>query len=131
MGSAAAGLDRAREIEVRSFEDGAPNSTRLGTCFVPRSCQKSRSLSVRFSPGGVPGLALPGNDNSAVGLARFQALIDLDPGTCGIGDHIGRVELGFSNEELASALGKPTSEAVRKAAQRALLRLAQEMSPES
>jgi RNA polymerase sigma-70 factor (ECF subfamily) len=41
---------------------------------------------------------------------------------------IGRVELGFNNEELATALGKPTPEAARKAAQRALVRLAEEMS---
>ena len=40
---------------------------------------------------------------------------------------ISRVELGLSNEELASALGKPTPDAARKAAERALIRLAQEM----
>lgn len=40
---------------------------------------------------------------------------------------IGRVELGFSYEELAEVLGKPTAEAARKAARRALLRLAGEM----
>ena len=44
---------------------------------------------------------------------------------------IGRVELGFSNEELAAALGKPTPDAARKAAQRALVRLAEEMSREN
>jgi RNA polymerase sigma-70 factor, ECF subfamily len=41
---------------------------------------------------------------------------------------IGRVELGYSYEELAEALGKPTADAARKAAQRALLRLAEEMN---
>lgn len=41
---------------------------------------------------------------------------------------IARVELGFSYEELAEALGKPTVEAARKAAQRALVRLAVEMT---
>ncbi len=40
---------------------------------------------------------------------------------------IGKVELGYTYEELALALGKPTSEAARKAAHRALVRLAQEM----
>jgi RNA polymerase sigma-70 factor (ECF subfamily) len=40
---------------------------------------------------------------------------------------IGRVEMGYSYEELADALGKPTSEAARKAARRALVRLAQAM----
>jgi RNA polymerase sigma factor (sigma-70 family) len=40
---------------------------------------------------------------------------------------IARVELGFSYEDLADALGKPSVDAARKAAQRALLRLAEEM----
>jgi RNA polymerase sigma factor (sigma-70 family) len=40
---------------------------------------------------------------------------------------IGRVEMGYSYEELAEALGKPTPEAARKSARRALARLAQEM----
>jgi RNA polymerase sigma-70 factor (ECF subfamily) len=40
---------------------------------------------------------------------------------------IARVELGCSYEELAEALGKPTPDAARKAAERALLRLAEEM----
>jgi len=40
---------------------------------------------------------------------------------------IARVELGYNYEELAVALGKPSSEAARKAAERALVRLAEEM----
>jgi RNA polymerase sigma-70 factor (ECF subfamily) len=40
---------------------------------------------------------------------------------------IARAELGLSYEELAVALGKPTADAARKAAQRALIRLAEEM----
>jgi RNA polymerase sigma-70 factor (ECF subfamily) len=40
---------------------------------------------------------------------------------------IGRVELGYTYEELARALGKPTADAARKAAQRALVRLVEEM----
>ena len=40
---------------------------------------------------------------------------------------IGRVEMGYTYEELADLLGKPTSEAARKAARRALVRLTQEM----
>jgi RNA polymerase sigma-70 factor (ECF subfamily) len=43
---------------------------------------------------------------------------------------IGRVEMGYSYEELAEALGKPTADAARKVAQRALLRLAEEMKRE-
>jgi RNA polymerase sigma-70 factor (ECF subfamily) len=40
---------------------------------------------------------------------------------------IGRVEMGYTYQELAAALGKPTSEAARKAAERALIRLAEEL----
>jgi RNA polymerase sigma factor (sigma-70 family) len=41
---------------------------------------------------------------------------------------VGRLELGFSYAELAEALGKPSPEAARKAAQRALVRLAEAMN---
>ena len=40
---------------------------------------------------------------------------------------VARVEMGYSYEELAQALGKPTPDAARKAAQRALVRLAEQM----
>jgi RNA polymerase sigma-70 factor, ECF subfamily len=40
---------------------------------------------------------------------------------------IARVEMGLSYEELAAALGKPTPDAARKAARRAVIRLAEEM----
>jgi RNA polymerase sigma-70 factor (ECF subfamily) len=40
---------------------------------------------------------------------------------------IARVEMDYTYEELAEALGKPSAEAARKAAQRALVRLAEEM----
>ena len=40
---------------------------------------------------------------------------------------IARVEMEYTYEELAQALGKPSSEAARKAAKRALVRLAEEM----
>jgi RNA polymerase sigma-70 factor (ECF subfamily) len=43
---------------------------------------------------------------------------------------IAKVEMGYSYEELAEALGRPTPEAARKAAQRALVRLAEEMKRE-
>ena len=42
---------------------------------------------------------------------------------------IARVELGYSYEELAVTLDKPSAEAARKTAQRALVRLAEEMKP--
>jgi RNA polymerase sigma-70 factor (ECF subfamily) len=40
---------------------------------------------------------------------------------------IARVEMGYTYDELADMLGKPTADAARKAAQRALLRVAEEM----
>ncbi len=40
---------------------------------------------------------------------------------------VGRVEMEYSYAELAEALGKPSADAARKAARRALLRLAEEM----
>ena len=40
---------------------------------------------------------------------------------------IARVEMGYTYEEMAQELGKPSAEAARKAAQRALVRLAGEM----
>src|SRR4029453_2724824 len=40
---------------------------------------------------------------------------------------IARVELGYSYEELAVMLDKPSADAARKAARRALVRLAEEM----
>jgi RNA polymerase sigma-70 factor (ECF subfamily) len=43
---------------------------------------------------------------------------------------IGRVEMGYTYDELAEALGKPTGEAARKAAVRALARLAERMGRE-
>ena len=43
---------------------------------------------------------------------------------------IGRLELGLSYDELALALEKPSGDAARKAAQRALVRLAEEMERE-
>jgi RNA polymerase sigma factor (sigma-70 family) len=41
---------------------------------------------------------------------------------------IARVEMGYTYEELAEALGKPSPDAARKAAERALVRLAEEMT---
>jgi RNA polymerase sigma-70 factor (ECF subfamily) len=54
-----------------------------------------------------------------------QALAKLEPG-----DReaiIGRIEMGYSYDELAELLGRPTADAARKAAQRALVRLLEEM----
>lgn len=40
---------------------------------------------------------------------------------------IGRIEMGYTYQELADAIGKPSAEAARKATERALVRLAEEM----
>jgi len=44
---------------------------------------------------------------------------------------VARVELGYTYEELAEVLGKPSADAARKAASRALVRLAEEMTRET
>jgi RNA polymerase sigma-70 factor (ECF subfamily) len=44
---------------------------------------------------------------------------------------IGRVEMGFDYEELSDVLGTPTVHAARKAAERALVRLAEEMKQDA
>ena len=41
---------------------------------------------------------------------------------------IARIELGYTYSEMAEVLGKPSADAARKAAQRALVRLAREMA---
>ena len=41
---------------------------------------------------------------------------------------IGRVEMGYSYDELADLLGKPSADAARKAGQRALVRLTRQMN---
>ena len=64
-------------------------------------------------------------DKEKAAAAYEQALTRLKPGEREA--VIGRVELGLSYDELALALEKPTADATRKAAQRALVRLAEEM----
>ena len=60
-------------------------------------------------------------------MERYErALAALDPGEREA--VIGRIEMGYSYEELAEALGKPTADAARKAARRALIRLVEHMN---
>ena len=40
---------------------------------------------------------------------------------------IGRIEMGYTYQELADTLGKPSADAARKATERALVRLAEEL----
>lgn len=62
-------------------------------------------------------------------IGRYQRALDaLEPG-----DReavIGRVEMGYTYEELAEVLGKPSADAARKAAKRALVRLIERMELE-
>jgi RNA polymerase sigma-70 factor (ECF subfamily) len=44
---------------------------------------------------------------------------------------IGRFEMGYSFEELAEVLGKPSADAARKATERALVRLIEQMDSEA
>ena len=54
-----------------------------------------------------------------------QALVRLTPEDREV--IVGRIEMGYSYEELAQVLGRPSPEAARKAAQRALVRLVEVM----
>lgn len=59
---------------------------------------------------------------------RYRAaLIQLDPGDQEL--IVGRLELGYSYDQLALATGKATPDAARVAVRRALLRLAEELQP--
>lgn len=85
---------------------------------------------------GLDGLEADGNLSpleQAIGgeaVDRYErALARLKPGEREA--IIGRVEMGYTYEELGTALGKPTPDAARKAAQRALVRLVEEMDVES
>ena len=63
------------------------------------------------------------------GVERYeQALARLKPAERDL--VIAKVELGYSYAELADAFDKPSTEAARKAAERALVRLAEEMRHE-
>jgi RNA polymerase sigma factor (sigma-70 family) len=60
------------------------------------------------------------------GIERYErALAQLDPDQREL--IIARMEMGYTYEELADMLGKPTADAARKAAQRALVKLLEEM----
>jgi RNA polymerase sigma-70 factor (ECF subfamily) len=65
----------------------------------------------------------------AEAIGRYQRALDaLEPGDREV--IVGRVEMGYTYEELAEALGKPSADAARKAAKRALVRLIERMDAE-
>jgi RNA polymerase sigma-70 factor (ECF subfamily) len=92
--------------------------------------RKSRApLLVDGSEIDLPGGASPLEEAiGREGVERYEAaLARLRPGEREA--VIGRLEMDYTYPELADVLGKPSAEAARKAARRALLRLVEEMKP--
>ena len=104
----------------------------LRQAVINRVRTELRKQGRRPEETGIDGLELDGRASpleAAIGRESFEhyerALAALTPGEREA--IIGRVEMGYSYEELAEALGKPSADAARKAAQRALIRLVREM----
>jgi RNA polymerase sigma-70 factor (ECF subfamily) len=121
-----AGLDAAGQGAVEAY---------LRQAVLNRIRDEVRRLAARAEQGALP----PDHASTeaspleeAIGaeaLHRYEtALIRLDP--VERESVIARVELGYSYEEMAEALGRPSAEAARLAVRRALVRLAQEMRRE-
>ena len=89
--------------------------------------KKTRHPTEELSPEAVDDLESP--LDQAIGretVERYErALTSLQPGERDA--IIGRIEMGYTYQELADVLGKPTADAARKTAERALIRLAEEM----
>lgn len=90
--------------------------------------RNSRHVSVNIEDLDLAGTSTPLED--AIGeesaLRYREALQHLDPD-----EHeliVGRIELGYSYEQLALASGRPSPDAARMAVKRALLRLAQKIA---
>ena len=122
-------VKRLDDFEVRG--EGALQAY-LRQAVINRVRNELRKQGRRPLETGFDGLEEDGRNSpleSAIGRESFEqyerALAALTPGEREA--IIGRVEMGYSYEELAEALGKPTADAARKAAQRALIRLVQEM----
>ena len=92
---------------------------------VRRTCRRGRHDELPTDHVGVEASPL----EEAIGaeaLARYEAaLARLDPVEREA--IVARVELDYSYEEVAAALGRPSADAARMAVRRALLRLAREM----
>lgn len=104
----------------------------LRQAVINRVRDELRKTSRRPPPADIEALDLEGGDSpllQAIGresLERYRrALERLKPLEREL--VIAKVEMGYTYGELAEMLGKPTAEAARKAAQRALVRLAEEM----
>ena len=106
----------------------------LRQALMNRIRDELRRFDRRGQAGGALDSQMPAADPSPLDRAigqqateRYErALARLRPG-----DReaiIARVELGCTYDELAEALGKPSAEAARKTATRALIRLAEEMT---
>jgi RNA polymerase sigma factor (sigma-70 family) len=122
-------VSRLNEFEVR----GAGSlQAYMRQAVVNRLRSELRRQGRRPEEIGFDGLELDGQASpleAAIGresLRHYErAMAALAPGEREA--IIGRVEMGYSYEELAEALGKPSAEAARKATRRALIRLVQEM----
>jgi RNA polymerase sigma factor (sigma-70 family) len=87
--------------------------------------QARTPCTVNLEDEALPGSLLEETVGADTTAAYAQALARLKPEEREA--IIGRLELGLSYGELALALDKPTADAARKAAQRALVRLAREL----
>ena len=96
---------------------------------VPRRSSAKRSMgSTANAISPLTLTACPGLEVSRSGTQEQDERV-LEPPAQEREALIGRLEWGLSYRELADAIGKPSSEAARKTAQRALVRLISEMGP--
>ena len=108
------------DLAAGGHESRAGRDSSTGTIAEPRRCRRCRAR--------MAGIAARTDRKFETMAAYEQGLSRLRPEEREA--IIGRLEMGFSYEELALALEKPTADAARKAAQRALVRLAHEMNRE-
>ena len=112
------GLARCRRICVRPFSIASATSCARRAVGAQGTCLDGLEVDGRLSPL-----------EEAIGheaIERYEhalATLRLDEREA----IIGRVEMGYSYEELAEVLGKPSPDAARKAAKRALDRLIRQM----
>jgi RNA polymerase sigma factor (sigma-70 family) len=122
--------------KIETFEvrgDGALQAY-LRQVLLNRIRQEIRRVGRRPETGALDsqiGDAGPSPLEAAIGseaLERYEAALSrLRPQDREV--IVGHVELGMTKGELADALGKPSANAARMAVERALLRLAKEMTP--
>jgi RNA polymerase sigma factor (sigma-70 family) len=96
-----------------------------------RRGRQPESVEIDGERGG-DALAVDGRESpleQAIGHENFERY-DAALGRLNLEDReaiIGRLEMGYTYQELAEAIGRPSADAARKATERALIRLAEEM----